>query len=1095
MGKTVKLFGFASVQSPADVKEFVEGHTGEGTVCDVVEVGRLEGTRAHAIVEFATTEAAEHIKSLAAAADGLWFKNSYLKAWDMEPNSRTSHSQHKIDNVKLSVGCQISGEKFSVLWSQENVSVKFGTNLRKFNFFLTYNSVEYKLEVSYESIWKIMLRRPRGQTAKFLVIQLYGAPQIYKKDGQWIREVDFTPSSSIGQSNALCLRLPGRDVVPKILKDFFYYEESEGEFILERGSSFSCNSDLVPIINLPQGIVLPFKILFKINLLVHHGCLPGPLVDGLFFRLVDPSRFNIACIEHALEKLFHLRECCYDPINWLTEQYIKYSKSSTLPELPQIALEDGLVYVRKILITPTKMYFCGPEASLSNRVLRSYPEDIDNFLRVSFVDEDGQKLYATALSPRTSSSTDEEKRTGIYRRILSILRNGIDIGGKKFETLAFSNSQLKENSLWMFASRPGLTAADIREGMGDFSDIKNVARYAARLGQSFGSSREALHVHGSEVEEIPDVETERGGKKYTFSDGIGKISADLAHILARKFACTSYTPSAFQIRYGGFKGVVAVDPNSTVKLSLRKSMSKYRSSSTSLDVLACSRYQPCFLNRQLITLMSTLGVRDCVFEKKQREAVAQLDAILTDPVRAHEALDLMASSRENANVLKEMLTCDYKPDEEPYLSMMLQTFRALHLQELRSRTRIFVQNGQAMMGCLDETGTLEYGQVFVQYSGSRCHNPDKTSPVFSGSRYNIVKGKVVVAKNPCLHPGDMRVLKAVDVPALHHMVDCVVFPAKGKRPHPDECSGSDLDGDVYFVCWDPDLIPPRQFPPMDYTPAPHKVSDNDVTIEDIEEYFVDHIMNDSLGVICHAHVVFADTEPSKAMSNSCKKLARLASIAVDFSKTGVAAEIPHSLRVNEYPDFMEKENRPTYESQRVLGKLYREVKDIAPTTAAIKSFTREVAILSYDPAMEVEGFEKYIDKAFYYKTQYDNKLGNMMDYYGINTEAEIISGCIMKMARFFDRKRDTEEISFAVRSLRKEAKAWFNQAESDPTIPTTEKEVYAKASAWYHVTYHHSYWGCYNQEMNRDHFLSFAWSVYDKLIDIKKGKLISGPEE
>ncbi|TXG71399.1 hypothetical protein EZV62_006334 [Acer yangbiense] len=1089
MGKTVKLFGFASVQSPAAVKKFVEGHTGEGTVCDVVEVGRFEGARAHAIVEFATIEAAEHIKSLAAAADGLWFKKSYLKAWDMEQNSRTSHSQHKIYNVKLSVGCQISEDKFSVLWSQENVSVKFGTDLRKFNFFLTYNSVEYKLEVSYESIWKIKLRRPRGQTAKFLVIQLYEAPRIYENDGQWIREVDFTPSSSIGQSTALCLRLPGRVVVPKILKDFFYYEESEEEFILEKGSSLSCNSDLVPIINPPQDIVLPFKILFKINLLVHHGCLPGPLIDDLFFRFVDPSRFNIACIEHALEKLFHLRECCYNPINWLTEHYIKYSKSRTLPELPQIALEDGLVYVRKILITPTKMYFCGPEASLSNRVLRSYPNDIDNFLRVSFVDEDGQKMYATALSPRTSSSTDKEKRTGIYRRILSILRNGIDIGGKKFETLAFSNSQLKENSVWMFASRPGLTAADIREGMGDFSDIKNVARYAARLGQSFGSSREALHVHGSEVEEIPDVETERGGIKHIFSDGIGKISADLAHIVARKLGYTSYTPSAYQIRHGGHKGVVAVDPNSTVKLSLRKSMSKYKSNSTSLDVLACSRYQPCFLNRQLITLMSTLGVRDCVFEKKQREAVAQLDAILTDPERAHEALDLMASSRENANVLKEMLTCDYKPDKEPYLSMMLQTFRALHLQELRSRTRIFVQNGQAMMGCLDETGTLEYGQVFVQYSGSRCHHPYNTSPVFS-----IVKSKLVVAKNPCLHPGDMRVLKAVDVPALHHMVDCIVFPAKGKRPHPDECSGSDLDGDVYFVCWDPDLIPPRQVPPMDYTPAPAKVSENDVTIEDIEEYFVDYIMNDSLGVICNAHVVSADTEPNKAMSNSCKELARLASIAVDFAKTGVPAEIPHSLRVKEYPDFMEKENRPTYESQSVLGKLYREVKDIAPPTAAIKSFTREVAILSYDPAMEVEGFEKYIDKAFYYKTQYDNKLGNLMDHYGINTEAEIISGCIMKMARFFDRKRDTDEISSVVRSLRKEAKAWFNQTESDLDTPTTEKEVYAKASAWYHVTYHHSYWG-YNQEMNRDHFLSFAWSVYDKLVDIKKGKLISGPAE
>lgn len=51
------------------------------------------------------------------------------------------------------------------------------------------------------------------------------------------------------------------------------------------------------------------------------------------------------------------------------------------------------------------------------------------------------------------------------------------------------------------------------------------------------------------------------------------------------------------------------------------------------------------------------------------------------------------------------------------------------------------------------------------------------------------------------------------------------------RPHPNECSGSDLDGDIYLVCWDLDLIPPRQVPPMDYTPAPSVTLDHEVTIE------------------------------------------------------------------------------------------------------------------------------------------------------------------------------------------------------------------------------------------------------------------------
>jgi RNA-dependent RNA polymerase len=56
--------------------------------------------------------------------------------------------------------------------------------------------------------------------------------------------------------------------------------------------------------------------------------------------------------------------------------------------------------------------------------------------------------------------------------------------------------------------------------------------------------------------------------------------------------------------------------------------------------------------------------------------------------------------------------------------------------------------------------------------------------MYSGTGSNkpfVVEEKVVVAKNPCLHPGDVRVLRAVDVKALHHLVDCVVFPQRGSR--------------------------------------------------------------------------------------------------------------------------------------------------------------------------------------------------------------------------------------------------------------------------------------------------------------------------
>ncbi|XP_022776584.1 RNA-dependent RNA polymerase 1-like [Durio zibethinus] len=1088
MGKTIQVSGFLSSVSAEEVKTFLESYTGKETVFALKIRQHKKGGRAYAIVQFTKSIDAECIIKLA-NQKRLYYRSSYLKAQEMEndivPKPRTF--LHTMEHVRVHFGCQVSKDRFYVLWRTDNVTVNFGTGMRKLQFLLSHCQLEYKLELGYENIWQIELRRPHNQTSKYLLIQLFGAPRIYEKevrssglvfedplfnyfmnipDDQWVRTTDFTQSCCIGQSSVLCLELPHYLKLPNFRENFAYYKENEGKLVLESGSSYSCNLSLVPIVGPSLGVNLPFEILFKVNLLVQNGYIPGPVLDARFYRLVDPRRIKKVYIDHALEKLYYQKECSYEPSRWLLEQYKNYITSKRHRGSPAISLDDGLVYVRRVQTTPSRVYFCGPEINVSNRVLRHFRDDIDNFLRITFVDEELEKIHSTDLLARG-------RRTEIYERILSTLKNGIVIGDKRFEFLAFSSSQLRENSAWMFASRNGLTAAYIRTWMGNFSKIRNVAKYAARLGQSFSSSTETLSVAQDEIDIIPDVEIIRGGIKYVFSDGIGKISAKFAEKVAAKCRLNGHTPSAFQIRIGGFKGVVAVDPTSSRKLSLRRSMSKYESENTKLDVLAWSKYQPCFLNRQLITLLSTLGVPDHAFEKKQREAVAQLNAILTDPLKAQEALELM-SPGENTNILKEMLLCGYKPDAEPFLSMMLQTYRASKLLELRTKTRIFVPNGRSMMGCLDETRTLDYGQVFVQFSGSR-----------SEQRF-IVRGKVVVAKNPCLHPGDVRVLRAVNMPDLYHMVDCVVFPQKGIRPHPNECSGSDLDGDIYFVSWDPELIPSRQIKPMDYSPAPTTTLDHEVTIEEVEEYFTNYIVNDSLGIIANAHTVFADRQPNKAMSSQCMELAKLFSVAVDFPKTGVPAEIPQELRVKEYPDFMEKPDKPTYQSYNIIGKLFREVKDLAPNECSIKSLTREKLERVYDSDMEVDGYENYIDDAFYCKSNYDYKLGNLMDYYGIKTEAEILSGGIMKMSRSFTKQRDAEAIGMAVRSLRKEAKSWFNEKGSG--LDSETDDAYAKASAWYHVTYHPSYWGQYNEGMNRNHFLSFPWCVYDKLIHIKREK-------
>ena len=51
-------------------------------------------------------------------------------------------------------------------------------------------------------------------------------------------------------------------------------------------------------------------------------------------------------------------------------------------------------------------------------------------------------------------------------------------------------------------------------------------------------------------------------------------------------------------------------------------------------------------------------------------------------------------------------------------------------------------------------------------------------------------------------------LNAVPLPECNHLSDIIAFPTKGPRPHADEMSGGDLDGDKFFVCWDPDIVNP-----------------------------------------------------------------------------------------------------------------------------------------------------------------------------------------------------------------------------------------------------------------------------------------------
>lgn len=172
--------------------------------------------------------------------------------------------------------------------------------------------------------------------------------------------------------------------------------------------------------------------------------------------------------------------------------------------------------------------------------------------------------------------------------------------------------------------------------------------------------------------------------------------------------------------------------------------------------------------------------------------------------------------------------------------------------------------GRTMFGVVDESGILQHGQVFIQYT---CNITEKLpSPT---AQKKILEGRVLLTKNPAVVPGDVRIFEAIDVPSLRHLVDVVVFPQSGPRPHPDEMAGSDLDGDEYSVIWDEGLFLDRNEDPFDYSEGITAVAENDYLVLNddndgeklqgmMTDFFVQYITQDSIGQISNSHLANSD---------------------------------------------------------------------------------------------------------------------------------------------------------------------------------------------------------------------------------------------
>ncbi|KAK5088775.1 hypothetical protein LTR05_002997 [Lithohypha guttulata] len=755
-------------------------------------------------------------------------------------------------------------------------------------------------------------------------------------------------------------------------------------------------------------IHLPFEVRYQLEVCMSHGYLSEYSITPSFLEKL--AQWPQAKAKSALVYVATQGKRLYDPNAIFTE--LEYAKPVRPKQLP-----DHCIEVYSATVTATGILFNTPSIEITNRIIRKYKSQSHRFLRVRFEDDDyrGQ----TRLFP-----SDNNRMITIFNRVKRALTLGIKLGDITYEFLAWGNSQLREHGVYMVAPIGDMTADKIRAEMGSFNETV-VAKKAARMGQCFSTTKAVKLGRMPMINEqslIPDIK--RG--RFMFTDGVGKMSPLAASLVSNQLGIKGEPPCLFQFRLGGCKGVLAVSKDvPAIGIEIRESQFKFNSLVGELEIIRWAEFWQPYLNRQIILCLGFLGVPTKVFLRMQDETVLALNNALQDDGAAMKALRSNVDPNMMTLSICELVDAGFRTAHEPFVIALLRLWRAWSLKHLKEKAKIPVQKGAFVLGCVDETATLR-GHTKNCPTGSKnriIEDPsylDKLPQIFiqitdvATGKLDVITGVCILARNPSLHPGDIRVVQAVDVLELRHMRDVVVMPQTGDRDLPSMCSGGDLDGDDYIVIWDPELIPEVwNVEPFHYEPPPPKTVTSAITTTHLIEFFLNYLRHDNLGKIAHAHLGAADRLDDSLKSDICLDLCALHSKAVDYPKTGVPAEMDRRLQRFEWPHFMEKKGRRQYHSNKVLGKLYDSVKTAEFNPDYSLQFDRRI-LTAWESSKDL------CDKVQSIKIDYDNSLRRILNQHGIATEFELWSTFVLTHSKASRDYKFHEEVGNLSRVLKEE---------------------------------------------------------------------------
>lgn len=592
-------------------------------------------------------------------------------------------------------------------------------------------------------------------------------------------------------------------------------------------------------------------------------------------------------------------------------------------------------------VTPTRVLLHGPHYHVSNRVIRSYPNHWHHFARVTFTNED--RDLATSIRP--NYGFDDSERC-IQSCVLNVLLHGLNVAGRHWDLLAWSSSSMSTHTVWFvtpFVDNNGqrIDANVIRSRLGDFSDvIRSPALYGARLSQAFSATARTISVPASHIHAKPDKVSEQG---MPYTDGVGQISPELmaevwtsflaAHGEGRKRKLLkAAAPSAIQMRLGGSKGVLAVNPRLRGKvLIIRPSMTKFGSPHQDLEVAnASTRARPAKLNRPLINALEDRGVPASAFMEIQDEAITLIGRARSDFQAAARLCSAFSfgtgcNLRSLFQKLHSLGLGGKTVHVDSFFLVIAKSVTAAALGDMKRKARIPTR-GVTMLGIADEFSLLKEGEVFAQVES-----------VESGKvTRRILVGRNLIGRSPTVDPADVAMVKCVKPPPGHPLLqlrNVIVFDTCScDQPLPRRLGGGDCDGDLYTIYEDDCLFTKAQQSAMAFHPkiALAELSQDCGSCE-LALFFTQFMLNDLIGLVASTHLRIADISELGSHDSRCKTLARLHSQATDFKKTGYAvdrSQMPQHLEPI-IPDFLaqgeKREGKLVYSSSRALGYLYRAV--------------------------------------------------------------------------------------------------------------------------------------------------------------------------